>query len=99
LLSAVPVFYLYTTLGCHLCEDAIDVINELHAQMVQSFAQSAGVDVFYTIEKIDIADDDRLIERYGSRIPVLLSKDKTKEIGWPFDVQSLYEFMASCQKN
>ena len=98
-MSSVPVFYLYTTLGCHLCDDAMEVIDELHIQMVQNFSEAAGTEVFYIIEKIDVADDDKLIEEYGTRIPVLLSSDKTKEIGWPFDVQSVYEFISSCQAN
>lgn len=46
---------LYTTLGCHLCEMAEEVLH--------------GCGVEFTA--VDIADDPDLIERYGVRIPVI----------------------------
>ncbi|MBZ0330642.1 glutaredoxin family protein [Halomonas sp. ANAO-440] len=49
---------LYTTLGCHLCERQ----ESLLALLLQGE---------YNLEKIEISDDEALIERYGVRIPVL----------------------------
>lgn len=94
-MPSTPVFYLYSTLGCHLCDEASAVIEDLHLQMLANFPLANGLDAFFVIEKIDIADDDALIREYGTRIPVLLSSDKRKEIDWPFDIQSVYDFMAS----
>ncbi len=45
---------LYTTAGCHLCEQALQL---LEANQLQ-------------ISLVEIADDDQLFERYGLRIPV-----------------------------
>ncbi len=50
---------LYTTLGCHLCEQLEAVLLTLAAGEVR-------------LEKIEISEDDALVERYGMRIPVLV---------------------------
>lgn len=64
---------LYGTAGCHLCDQA-------EALFIQ--AQSARrIEWRY----IDIALDDVLVERYGARIPVLLTDDG-RETGWPFSL-------------
>lgn len=52
---------LYTTLGCHLCE-------QLEALLVTLCA------VPYRLERVEISDDDALIERYGVHIPVLVDE-------------------------
>lgn len=49
---------LYTTLGCHLCERLEALLNMLHAGE-------------FRLEKIEISEDEALMERYGVRIPVL----------------------------
>jgi len=68
---------LYGTTYCHLCEDAEAVLNE------------AGVSAVY----IDIADDDGLIDSYGTRIPVLRRVDDGAELGWPFDAGMVKRFL------
>ncbi|MDI5933952.1 glutaredoxin family protein [Halomonas kalidii] len=49
---------LYTTLGCHLCEQ----LKALLAILVTEA---------YHLEEVEISEDDALVERYGVRIPVL----------------------------
>lgn len=71
-------FYLYTTLGCHLCEEAEAVLLPLLSQ-----AQAAGISI--EIEVIDIAEEG-LIDTYGVRIPVLRCVQTERELDWPFDV-------------
>lgn len=66
-------FILYTTLGCHLCEQAQAVLNCFEN---------------LEYELVDIANDDALVERYGIRIPVVKEKEGDREIGWPFDPES-----------
>lgn len=41
------------------------------------------------LNKVEIADNDALMERYGLRIPVLLCEMSQKELGWPFDEEAL----------
>ncbi len=67
---------LYGTEFCHLCEQA------------EALLLAIGVSADY----IDIADDDALIESYGTRIPVLRREDGA-ELGWPFDAEALQRFV------
>lgn len=68
---------LYGTTFCHLCEQAEAVL--LAAEV--------------SAEHVDIAQDDELLERYGTRIPVLRREDKGEELGWPFDASALRLFL------
>jgi len=69
---------LYGTACCHLCGQAEALLHAL------------GVSAAH----IDIADDDALLERYGTRIPVVRRLDNDTEIGWPFERESLRDFLA-----
>ena len=68
----------YTTEGCHLCEQAWDLILATGFQL-----EFTPIDIIYN------ATD---IERYGVRIPVIKNNISEKEIGWPFDAQQLTIF-------
>lgn len=70
---------LYSTVGCHLCEEAQ---KRIHAALGQ------------TVAEIDIADDPRLMKRYEIRIPVLARLDTGDEIGWPFEVADIQTLAA-----
>jgi len=72
-----PTLILYTTEGCHLCEEAEKLLNQLCA------ARNVRV------EAIDISADEKLVSRYGIRIPVVRNKLSGDEIGWPFGVAEL----------
>lgn len=52
--------------------------------------QAVGV----TAEHIDIAENDDLLERYGTRIPVVSRQDNGTELAWPFDETALRRFGA-----
>ena len=74
---------LYTTEGCHLCEQARALVAPLlSAEHVQLLA-------------VEISDSDELVERYGIRIPVLRFSDAPEELGWPFDDQAVQAFLAT----
>lgn len=77
----MPVLYLYTTLGCHLCEQA-------HA-MIGPVVASKGIE----IESVDIANSDTLMERYGIRIPVVRLSDRSDDLGWPFDEPAFLAYL------
>lgn len=68
---------LYGTGFCHLCEEAEAILDQ------------AGV----TAAPIDIAEDDALLEKYGTRIPVLQRTDNDAELGWPFDAEAVTQFL------
>lgn len=63
---------LFTTAGCHLCEQAFELLQR--------------VSTIYSLDivAVEIGDDDKLVEQYGIRIPVLQFEDG-EELNWPFD--------------
>jgi hypothetical protein len=82
--------YLYSTLGCHLCEQAKVILWPLLLQYQ------------FRLVEVDIADSDELIEQYGTRIPVLSTHQldanaDTSQLNWPFsadDVDKLFAGLA-----
>jgi glutaredoxin len=74
------IVQLFTTLGCHLCEQA-------HEQLLS--LTDGGMDL--SIELVEIADSEDLMERYGITIPVIRTDDR--EISWPFSVDALRAFL------
>lgn len=70
------VIELYGTACCHLCDEAEAVLQLVGVHAVA----------------IDIADDDSLLEKYGTRIPVL--RRAGAELGWPFDAEAVIRFLA-----
>lgn len=64
---------LYERADCHLC-------HQVHAMLDRAGIQWRSVDI----------DGDRALEdKYGLRIPVLLSLDTGHELFYPFDEQKL----------
>lgn len=70
---------LYTTLGCHLCEQLEALLATLMA-------------VDYRLDRIEISEDDGLIEHYGIRIPVLVD-DRGAELERGFAPERLAEWL------
>lgn len=81
----MTVLILYSTLGCHLCEKAKQVLWPVLS------------DTGLQLQEVDIADDDQLQEQYGIRIPVVRLQNATEDLGWPFDDDDLRSYLA-CQK-
>ncbi|MBT8145903.1 MAG: glutaredoxin family protein [Gammaproteobacteria bacterium] len=73
---------LYTTAGCHLCEQAEELLRYVASEVAVEW------------QPVDIADDPSLLERYGIRIPVLQREDDGSELGWPFDIDGLRFFLS-----
>ena len=71
--SMHPALTLYSTWGCHLCEQA--------QQLLLDAGQSGQFQV------VDIVDDDAAFARYRLAIPVLKQGDN--ELYWPFDACQL----------
>lgn len=72
---------LYHTSACHLCEQAEQLLSE-----------TLNPD-FFEWTLTDIVTDDALVERYGIRIPVLVKCIDGSELGWPFDIAALINFL------
>ena len=62
---SVPQVTFYTKSGCHLCEEARDMLDDIAAQ------------TDYELTEIDIRNDPEIFERYRNRIPVIIVNSDT----------------------
>jgi len=76
----LPECQLFGTLGCHLCEQAEGLLMPL-------------VERGLLVELLDIADDERWMDEYGLRIPVLRRADSGEELDWPFELEQVVLFL------
>ena len=70
-------FKLYSSEGCHLCEQAL----ELCAPHIKAS----------DLEVVDIVEDEKLVELYGISIPVLERCTDNKMLYWPFNEAQINE--------
>jgi hypothetical protein len=71
------------TAGCHLCEQAEEIIRACLPNDYDS-----------VIEHIDIAEQEHWQAQYAIRIPVLYHPASQKELGWPFEASDVHAFMS-----
>ena len=83
-LTTEPVFLLYGTECCTLCEQA--------QAMLSHFAEGFA----FELQLVDIAEDDDLETRFAERIPVLASG--AHELDWPFSFTELVQFWQQAKR-
>ncbi len=71
---------LYTTAGCHLCENVEVMLSYLLRYATQQ-------DLVFEVVKVDIANSDALLSRFAEEIPVL--EIQGKFLKWPFQFTEL----------
>jgi len=79
----MPELLFYTTEGCHLCEYA--------AAMLDDLARSGKV----LAKPVDIGESEELVARYGLTIPVLRNPSSGGELNWPFTTEQIIELLKS----
>lgn len=81
----------YTTFGCHLCEKVEQMFSYYFSQNKDNFS--------FEIELFDIIDDEKILEDYRTKIPVLKKieskKNYSNELCWPFEYSELCEWLES----
>ncbi|TMD61600.1 MAG: glutaredoxin family protein [Chloroflexi bacterium] len=60
-----PRVTFYTKAGCHLCDEARDMLDDIAAQSD------------FELTEVDIRSNPRLFEEYRYRIPVIIINDET----------------------
>jgi len=82
---------LFTTFGCHLCEQAEVMLSGVlaHANRLRSESGLAALE----IHSVEISEEAGLVEHYGSRIPVLMLEESARELAWPFDQAQLFGYL------
>ncbi len=91
---------LYTGPNCSLCDLAIDIIDKFNVLNAETTTEStfqhspSGSQLERVeLEIINIRDSTELYHLYASRIPVLKKTDDESELGWPFTLEDLIEFL------
>ena len=77
------ILTLYGTSDCTLCDRA----RALAAPLAEAFG--------WQLEEVDVAEDDALFARYGTRVPVLRRPDLDRELAWPFDAAALQALVSA----
>ena len=77
---------LFSTLGCHLCEEAEQVLQPLLSVLPLQ------------IEWVDIIEREDWVERYGVHIPVFVRLDTGAELFGPFTTQQAWEFCTAVKQ-
>ena len=72
--------------GCHLCDDARDVV----ASVIADLGAAASV----SVEELSILDDPELQDRYWDEIPVVLINDRVHTV-WRVDAARLSAAIAA----
>ena len=73
---------LFGTSGCHLCEQAEQIINDCLPNNLK-----------LKIETIDIAEHEQWQDQFAIRIPVLYHPETKKHLDWPFDQWQVNQFI------
>lgn len=73
------VMNLYSSEGCHLCEQALELCEQL------------GIET--QVEVIDIVERNEFFETYKLHIPVIEHKQSAKKLFWPFSKEELKELL------
>ena len=74
--GATPRVLLYSKPGCHLCDDAREVVTAVCAELDVAWGE------------VDITSDDDLTARYGEQIPVTLVDGRQHDF-WRVDAGRL----------
>jgi hypothetical protein len=82
---------LYTTSGCHLCEQAQEILRPVLINVCAMKGLSLDS---IRLCPVEISEDAALVERYGVRIPVIQFSDDVDELDWPFDAESAFVFLS-----
>ena len=76
-------FNLYSTEGCHLCEQA----KAMALPLLQKYRCS--------LTEIEISDSDALMARFGVIIPVLECVESQQQLCWPFQPADIEQLLQS----
>jgi len=78
------LFHLYSSEGCHLCEQAVELISNVIPDH-----QIRVVDIIDT----NIEGEQNLVELYGVHIPVLERLSDNRKLFWPFEQSQVVELI------
>ncbi len=75
----------YTTFGCHLCEKV--------EQMFSQYFYENSKQIFFQLEVFDIIDNEKILHKYKTAIPVLKNTKNSSELCWPFEYSEFAKWL------
>lgn len=78
---------LYSTSHCHLCEQAIAMLDDLMASSMQQIS--------FSYEIVDIIDSDEHMALYSIHIPVIYRLDNKETLYWPFTKSNIAKLVST----
>ena len=72
---------LYTTSGCHLCDKVENMLASMRIKRE-----------WYSV---DIVEDDQLVKKFGTKIPVICFEGSDNLLCWPFNLEHLTNWIES----
>jgi len=75
----MPSYTLFLTSHCHLCEQAISIIQ----------ATAPHIEIC----SVDITEHEKYFSTYGLRIPVIRQASSGLELDWPFNANDVLSFI------
>ncbi len=76
---------LWSTDGCHLCEQAIG--------MFYYAKQQSLINDEHRLQVKDIMENEALIQQYGEKIPVFYKFETQEELGWPITLDEMVSWI------
>jgi hypothetical protein len=73
----------YTGPGCHLCQQAAALFDQLPLAVCQRI----------NLTRVDISKDPQLKRRYGQQIPLIQCVQTKRQLGWPFSLDQLANWL------
>ena len=81
--GVVRTLLLYTTLGCHLCEQAKEILWPILAKHN------------IRLQEVEISDSEELMGKFATAIPVIQFSSSDQSLAWPFSVEQVDVFVQS----
>ncbi len=86
---------LYGSSGCHLCEQAEEVLEPVLVHINDQLVRGGREDAVLVLRVVEITDSPELMARYAIRIPVIKYAAEADELGWPFDEAQAFDFLVT----
>ncbi|MES3008089.1 MAG: glutaredoxin family protein [Pseudomonadota bacterium] len=86
---------LYGSVGCHLCEQAEEVLKPVLTHINEQLVRGGMADAVVVLQLVEITDFPELLERYAVCIPVIKLTAGADELGWPFDEAQVFDFLVT----
>lgn len=89
-MSSYNTYHLYSSEGCHLCEQAYALCYPLlgNAILVVDIVNDDDL-----VNEHGSLSETSLVEKYGVHIPVLKRNDNGQELFWPFTIEQIQIFI------